>query len=137
MNADDNPVTNKQLVQSLYSAFGRRDIPAILAMLSPDVEWREPNNPYNPAAGSWQGLAGFLKWVQIGNQAEEILSLEPRQFIAQGNSVAVVGYMKIRARATQKVYESDWVHLVTIEGGKIEKFQEFFDTYAAGEAFRP
>jgi ketosteroid isomerase-like protein len=28
------------------------------------------------------------------------------------------------------------VHLVTVRSGKIAKFQEFFDTYAAGEAFR-
>lgn len=33
--------------------------------------------------------------------------------------------------------EQCFVHLVTIEGGKITRFQEFFDTYAAGEAFRP
>jgi ketosteroid isomerase-like protein len=28
------------------------------------------------------------------------------------------------------------VHLWVIKDGKIDKFQEFFDTYAAGEAFK-
>jgi ketosteroid isomerase-like protein len=34
------------------------------------------------------------------------------------------------------VYESDFVHLVTFKDGKVARFQEFFDTYLAGEAFR-
>jgi ketosteroid isomerase-like protein len=34
------------------------------------------------------------------------------------------------------VYESDFVHLVQFRNGMITRFQEFFDTYAAGEAFR-
>ena len=40
-----------EIVQVLYAAFARRDIRAILAMLSPDVEWREPPNPFNPSGG--------------------------------------------------------------------------------------
>jgi uncharacterized protein len=136
MSPESSPTTNTELVKSLYAAFGRREIPTILAMLSPDVVWKEPENPYNPAGGTRHGINGFLEWAQIGNQSEEILILEPRQLIAQGDSVVVAGYMKCRARATQKIYESDWVHLVTIKDGKIKVFQEFFDTYAAGEAFR-
>jgi ketosteroid isomerase-like protein len=41
------------------------------------------------------------------------------------------------ARPTGRIYESDFVHLVTFKDGKIVRFQEFFDTYLAGEAFRP
>jgi uncharacterized protein len=52
------------------------------------------------------------------------------------DSVAVVGFMRCRAIPTGKVYESDFVHLVTFESGRVTRFQEFFDTYAAGEAFR-
>jgi ketosteroid isomerase-like protein len=43
----------------------------------------------------------------------------------------------MRCGRTGKVYESDFVHLVTVRGDKIVRFQEFFDTYAVGEAFRP
>ena len=95
-----------------------------------------PTTPYNPAGGAWRGHAGFLKWVDIGRQAEDILVLEPRKMLVDADSVAVVGYMKCRAIATGKVYESDFVHLVTVRDSKVNRFQEFFDTYAAGEAFR-
>jgi ketosteroid isomerase-like protein len=128
--------TGVEMVQALYVAFGRGDIPALLGVLSPDVEWGEPENPLNPAAGTRRGHAGVLEWLRIGKEAEEILFLEPRQFLVGGDSVAVVGFMRCRARATGKVYESDFVHLVTIVDGQVTRFREFFDTYAAAEAYR-
>ncbi len=128
--------TAREVVERLYAAFARRDVPAMLALLDPEVEWGEPENPFNPACGTRHGHAGFLEWIEIGRSAEEILLLEPRRTIADGDAVAVVGFMRCRALATGRVYESDFVHLVTVEGGRVTKFQEFFDTHAAGEAFR-
>jgi ketosteroid isomerase-like protein len=127
---------NIMLVQKLYAAFTKRDINAILAMLSHEVEWGEPSNPFNPAGGTRYGHQGFLEWVNIGRQAEEIMALNPQKFLTDNDSVAVVGNMKCRAISTGKIYESDFVHLITIKDGKIIKFQEFFDTFIAGEAFR-
>jgi ketosteroid isomerase-like protein len=124
-------------VQEVYAAFARRDVQAILVVLSPDVEWGEPANPFNPAAGTRHGHAGFLEWVKIGRASEEILALETRQLLADMESVAVVGHTKCLAKPTGKTYETDFVHLVTFKDGKIVRFQEFFDTYAAAEAFRP
>ncbi len=127
---------NIEVVRQMYAAFDRRDMFAVLDMLSTDIEWGEPENPYNPAGGTRRGHQGFLEWIAIGRRTEDILVLEARKMLVDGDSVAVVGYMKCRAKATGKVYESDFVHLVTVRGGKVTKFQEFFDTYAAGEAFR-
>ncbi len=127
---------NIEIVKHLYSAFMNKDISAILGLLREDVEWGEPENPYNPAGGTRKGHTGFLEWINIGKDAEEILVLEPRQFLTDNDSVAVTGHMKCLAKPTGKVYESDFVHLVKIKNHKIQKFQEFFDTYIAGEAFR-
>ena len=131
-----DPTTNLRIVQELYTAFAQRDIPAIIGLLSPEVEWCEPENPFNPAGGTRHGHKGFLEWIEIGRQSEDIMVLEPRKMLVDENSVAVVGFIRCRAIPTGKVYESDFVHLVTLESGKVTKFQEFFDTYTAGEAFR-
>lgn len=134
--ATDQDVRNVQAVRDLYAAFASGDIGRVVAMLTPDVEWREPDNPFNPAAGIRHGHEGFLEWLTIGRNAEEIMVLEPRHFLGNDNLVAVVGYTKVRVRSTGRVYETDFVHLVTLKEGKVSRFQEFFDTYAAGEAFR-
>ena len=128
--------TNVQIVTALYSAFGRRDIPGILAMLADEVEWGEPANPFNPAGGTRRGHQGFLEWAEIGRHAEDIEVLDIRKMLADEDTVAVIGFMRCRALPTGKAYESDFVHVVTIRDGKVARFQEFFDTYAAGEAFR-
>ena len=127
---------NIALVQTLYQAFARRDIPSMLAVLSTTVEWGEPSNPYNPAGGTRHGHAGFLEWVKVGNEAEEVLTLETKDFLANLDSVAVVGFTKCRVRRTGKEYETEFVHLITLKDGKVQRFREFFDTYAAAEAFR-
>ena len=135
-NPIDLATKNIKSVQELYAAFARRDIQAIIAMLSSNVEWGEPSNPFNPAAGTRHGHAGFLEWLNIGRQSEDILALEPRQFLSNNDSVAVVGYTKCLAKPTGRSYETDFVHLFTFSNDKIIRFQEFFDTYIAGEAFR-
>jgi ketosteroid isomerase-like protein len=127
---------NIELVLKLYKTFSKGEMDKILEMLSEDVEWGEPENPYNPAGGTRKGHEGFLEWVRIGKEAEEIIVLEPQKFLADDNSVAVVGYTKCLAKPTGKTYETDFVHLFNIKENKISKFQEFFDTYIAGEAFR-
>jgi uncharacterized protein len=127
-------------VQALYRGFGTGSstgVADVLKLLSPDVEWSEPDNPYNPAAGTRRGHAGFLEWLKVGRQSEEILLLEPRQFLTGPDTVAVVGHSRCRVRSTGRVYDTDFVHLVTFRGSTIVRFQEFFDTFAAAEAFRP
>jgi ketosteroid isomerase-like protein len=52
---------NIKIVQQLYSFFTNRDIPAILTMLSTEVVWGEPANPFNPAAGTRHGHSGFME----------------------------------------------------------------------------
>src|SRR4249919_3408951 len=127
---------NVAAVIDLYAAFRKGNVHAILALLSPDVEWGEPDNPFNPAAGTRHGHAGFLEWLRLGKESEEILALQPRQFLSEGQTVAVVGYTKCLAKVTHRIYETDFVHVITFKESLIVRFQEFFDTYAAGEAFR-
>jgi ketosteroid isomerase-like protein len=128
---------NTEIVKKIYQDFAQRNIPEIISLLDPDVEWGEPDNPFNPAGGTRLGHEGFLNWLKIGQESEDILKLEPRQFLVNENSVAVVGYTECLAKTTGKKYTSDFIHLVTLKEGKVTKFQEYFDTFAAAEAFKP
>jgi ketosteroid isomerase-like protein len=130
------PVDSLALVRAAYRAFAARDVETLLGMLAPDVIWGEPPNPFIPSGGTRIGLAGVREWLRVGNESEAILAFEPSRFLADGDSVAVVGRTKVQARPTGKVYDTDFVHLVTVAHGRIVRFQEFFDTWAAAEAFR-
>lgn len=34
-------MSNADVVRGLYEAFGRGDVPSVLGLLAPDVDWRE------------------------------------------------------------------------------------------------
>ena len=72
--------SNIKVVQQLYAAFSKGDIEGILSVLCDDVVWSEPENPYNPAGGTRKGHAGFLEWMRIGRDAEDVQILKPRRF---------------------------------------------------------
>ena len=124
------------VVEAAYRAFGSRDIEGLLSFLSPDVVLGEPDNPLIPSAGTRRGIDGVLDWLRVGRETETILALEPQRFLAQGATVAVIGRTKVMARSTGKAYATDFIHLVDVRDGRIVRFQEFFDTYLAAEAFR-
>jgi ketosteroid isomerase-like protein len=50
-------VSNVQLARDVYDAFGGGDIPTVLEMMDPDIEWREAEgNPYKPDGKAWLGV---------------------------------------------------------------------------------
>ena len=56
--------------------------------------------------------------------------------LGDGNTVVVLGYEKARVKETGKMFESHWVHVHTLSGGKTTHFLEYTDTAAAAEACR-
>ena len=125
-----------ELVRAAYRAFATRDIDSLLRLVSPAVEWGEPVDPLIPTSGTRNGLSGVLEWLRIGQDTETILAFEPSRFLADGDTVAVICRTTVVARSTGRTYDTDFVHVVTVDDGRIVRFQEFFDTWAAAEAFR-
>ncbi len=125
-----------RIVDQLYQAFMGGRVEEILPLLAHDVVWTEPDNPFNPGAGTRHGHAGFLEWLRVGHAAEEILVIERQYYLTNADTVAVVGMARCRVRQTGRAYETDFVHLIRFREGRVVHFQEFFDTYAAAEAFR-
>jgi ketosteroid isomerase-like protein len=124
---------NARIVKDAYAAFGRGDIPGLLAMLAEDVEWQNPGGDY-PLAGTYRGRNEVTNFIQKILQDFDILGLEPREFVAQGNRVLVAGWERATVKATNQNYEADWIHAFTVRNGKIAKFREYTDTLAIAAA---
>jgi ketosteroid isomerase-like protein len=124
---------NLQIVKNGYAAFGRGDVPGLLALLAEDVVWDMPGDGF-PLAGTYRGHEGVASFFQkLGEQAE-ILEFQPREFLADGNRVLVVGWESMKVRATGRGVEIDWVMSFTLRNGKIAKFREYTDTKAIADA---
>jgi len=129
--------SNVQLVQQAYAAFGRADIDGILQTLAESVDWFIPG-PIGmiPFAGRRHGpqeVAAFFGVLASTQTAERF---EPLEFIASGNRVVVLGTQRWYVHSTGRTYEDEWVHLFTIENGKITVFAEYHDTEAEAAAHR-
>jgi len=123
---------NVQVVQQAFVAFGQGDIPAVLKLLADDVQWRAFGPPkILPWAGTYHGPEGAGQFFMALAGATEFQQFEPREFIAQGDRVVVLGHSRITIRANGRVNEPDWVMVFTVRDGKIADYQYLDDTAEA------
>jgi ketosteroid isomerase-like protein len=127
---------NVQVVKDAYAAFGRGDIPAVVNACAPEVEWIIPGGPGIPVAGTFHGREGVAKFFHALGENQTARQFEPREFIAQGDKVVVLGHYQWLIERTGKPYECDWVHVFTIRDGGVVRFQEYSDTATEAEAYR-
>ena len=127
---------NVQLVQSLYSAFLRGDTPAVLGMMADDVDFYIAGEGAFPTAGRRSGLAEMKNFFETLEESIQFESFEPRQYIAQGEMVVVLGAYVGIAKPTGRRFQCDWAMVWTMRDGKAAKFQEYTDTLAGAKAFQ-
>ncbi len=118
---------NLEIVRQGYDAFGRGDIPALLDLLDPQVTWVTPGPADLPTAGSRRGHAAVGEFFQSLASLMDVLRMEPREFIAQGDRVVVVGDDEVRVKATGATLTGRWTHLFTVREGKVVAFEEMSD----------
>jgi uncharacterized protein len=124
-------------VHEIYAAFGRGDIPALLSAVAADVEWSIAGQPAVPHAGKRRGRKEVEQFFPVLAATEESEAFEPREFIAQGDQVVVLGYLRSRVKATGRTYESEWAHVWTLRDGKVTRFRTYEDTAAEVAAYCP
>jgi ketosteroid isomerase-like protein len=56
-----------------------------------------------------------------------VTAFEAREFLAAGENVTVLGYTEGYARNTKQKFPSEWIHVFTIENGKITRWRGFPD----------
>ncbi|MCA1613272.1 MAG: nuclear transport factor 2 family protein [Acidobacteria bacterium] len=128
--------SNVEVVQNLFAAFGRADIPGVLALLAGDVAWVFPGPPSIPFAGERNGHAGATEFFTALGGAVEFEQFEVRELVAQGDKVVALGFERGRGRASGRTFENHWALVFTVRGGKVTHFRSYEDTAALAEAFR-
>ena len=122
------------LIQDAYGCFGRGDIPALLALTTPDVDWQFHGDRGAAYTAHVRGRAQVGEWFGAVAQMDDIQAFEPREFLAGAGHVTVIGHERTIARATGRTFETPWVHVWRLRDGLIAGFTGFFDTEAAAVA---
>lgn len=118
-----------ELVQSIYAAFASGDIPAIVALMAPDMEWNEAENfPYadgNPYRGPDAILGGVF--ARLGGEWDGFAAV-PDEFLDAGDSVVVLGRYSGTFKATGRSVDAQMAHFWRVADGKAVHFQQLTDT---------
>jgi ketosteroid isomerase-like protein len=126
---------NVAVVRRAYENFKGGAIGGILDSLTDDVDWRLPDMEGVPFSGGRRGREGVGGFFSTLAEAQDSVSFEPREFVAQGDKVVALGTYLWRVKRTGREYGGDWAHVFTVRDGKIAGFHEFMDSGAARVAY--
>jgi ketosteroid isomerase-like protein len=128
---------NTKVVQDAYAAFGRGDIPTLLGYMTDDILWQPVIGAgrHVPFSGERKGKAAVGEFFKQVAESEDFQLFEPREFVAQGDKVVAIGHYRAQAKATGKTFDSPFVMVFTLQGGKVTAFREFTDSAAINTAF--
>ena len=127
---------NLKVAQGIDTAFGQGNIPAILNVFADDMELHEPPGGTPPFTGTYHGRDGAGTFFQEMVGAVDILAMEPQEFVAQGDTVVVLGRYCFRPKTTGKPYDTDWAMVWWFRAGKVVKFQIHDDSATEAAALR-
>ena len=132
-------LTPTAIVQSIYAAFARGDIVALLAQLRDDVDWHVNVDLSAPGAAAIPLFAPRRGPAQVGQfftdlgRSLEIHAFTPRAFLSGGLEVAANVALDCTVRSTGRRLAMETMHYWTLDSdGRVARFVDFFDTL--GEA---
>ena len=123
-----------EVAQTMYAAFGRGDIQTLLDLVTDDIEWIHRGSIGLPYMGTFRGKAALLQWFGHVAEFDGIQVFEPREFLEGANHVTVLGWERTQALPGGGVFETDWVHVMTLRDGKVCRFVGAYDTAAVLKA---
>ncbi len=116
------------VVKDLYGALGRGDVPALLALLAPELAWTEAEGfPYS--SGTWRSPEEVLTKLLIPLQRDwDDFTVSSEETVSAGDTVVSFGAYAGTAKATGKRMRAPFAHRWQVHGGKIVRFDMYTDT---------
>lgn len=116
------------LVREVYDAFGRADVPRIMALFAEDGTVEQ--SPELPWGGTHTGHAGLGQFLAVLTAHLASTPETERLFADGAGHVVQVGRTRGTVRATGVPFDVAEVHVFTLAGGRITRFEAYVDTPA-------
>ena len=131
-----NDRQNLDVVRTVYAAFDRGDVEAILAQLDPEVSWRTPGAPDLPSGGLRHGIPAVREFFPLLLNTFDVAEFQPQDFLAAGDKVVVLGTSREGPKGSGRLVDFRWVHVFTFRNGRIVAFEEPADVSELVAEFR-
>ncbi|MGI8914240.1 MAG: nuclear transport factor 2 family protein [Chloroflexota bacterium] len=120
------------MLKDTYAAFGRGDIPAIVAVMNPAIEWHEPGlRGFPPPGGDriYLGPKSVVTNIFTALAAAwDDVQVQPEEYLGTGERVAVVGRFRGTAKESGRALDVPFVHVWTVRDGTLCRFEDYTDT---------
>ena len=120
--------TNKEIVETAYASFAVGDVPSVLAIMDPQIEWTEAEGwpLYNGTFVGPQAIVEgvFMRLGEIGDN----FSVNVNQLVADGDTVVALGTYTWDRKDSGEPAEVKMAHVWTLDDGKLSRFQQHVDT---------
>ncbi len=123
---------NVEVVRSFYDAWARNEFPGPIEFMDPEIEYVNPVGAVEP--GTRRGLGAFINAVEKVFEGWETWQMEPEQFSAVGDQVAVIVRYRARGRGSGVEVEGRESALWTLSDGKVVRYAWFHEPADALEA---
>ena len=128
--------SNLEVIKGVYNAFAAGDFPAFLNAMDPKIEWNEAENfPYadgNPYIGPDAVVQGVMG--RIGADWEYWTITDQVYHVTQKAMVIVTARYNAKHKITGKVIRAQFMHMWTLENGRIIRYQQYADTLQVTQA---
>jgi ketosteroid isomerase-like protein len=121
---------NVEVVKEAYEKFGRGDIPSLVLLFDPRIEWRlAEGHPYSPDGKPWVGAEAITEnfFMKVGPEWEGFTIL-PREFHDAGDTVVVECRYTGVYMLTGKSMDIQVCHVWKLGDERITSFQQYIDT---------
>ena len=122
--------TNKEIIAGAYASFAKGDVPSVVALMDPEIEWTQAEGwPLNGTMVGPQAIVDgvFMRLGEIG----ENFSVDVTQLVAEGDTVVGLGTYSWDRKGSSEPAEVKIAHVWTLADGKVTRFQQHVDTAKA------
>src|SRR3954451_11676343 len=111
---------NVEIVRSFYDAWARDELPGPIELMDPEIEYVNPTGAVEP--GTRRGLDAFIRAGGKVYEGWEAWEMEPEQFRAAGDQVAVVVRYRAKGRGSGVEVQGRESALWTLRDGKVARY---------------
>ena len=122
---------NIKIIDSLYKGFATGDMPTVLGLMHPEIEWNEAESNSLADGNPYIGPDAILEGVfaRLGANHEYFGLQDIKIYGMNDNMVLATLRYDAKVKETGKTYNAQVAHLWTLnEEGKIVSFQQYADT---------
>jgi len=123
-------MNNVELVKEAYSHFATGNVPAVLAMFDPAIEWLECKGmPFVKDDGIYTGPEAIVTNVFMNLPVSfDGFNIAVSEVFGVDDKVVMVGYYQGTNKATGNAFKANATHVWTVKDGKLVRFFQAVDT---------